>query len=152
MQVIGFDISQKAIEIQRKYGIEAKLIKNKSYLKQKKFNYLILLEVLEHLTNPEKLVSELKDSSNFFIVSIPNLAYFAYRLKLFFRGRISMQWMYPPSEHLRFWSHIEFIEWMEVLGFKLVKFKCVEGILSSIDFLPNLLSWNIVYLFKCQGK
>lgn len=146
--VMGFDISEIAVRFQNKNKIRSILIKDKNYLRFGSFDYIILTEVLEHIVNPEGLIFELKGKTKYFIIAIPNSAYFAYRLKLFFRGRISMQWMYHPSEHLRYWSHVEFIEWANALGLKLIKYQCVRGILSSVNVWPNLLSCDVVYLFK----
>lgn len=147
-EVIGFDISKRAILIQKREGVPAFMIQKKNYLKKGHFDYVILTEVLEHMSNPEILIEEIKSLTNNLIISIPNYGYFAYRLKLLFQGRISMGWMYHPGEHLRFWTHVEFIEWMEARGCKLKSFQCVEGILSSFNIRPNLLSWDIVYVFS----
>lgn len=149
--VLGCDISQYAIFYQKKNHVPVKLLQDKNYLKYGKFSYIILSEVLEHMVNPEELITELKKQTTYFIISVPNFGYLAYRLKIFFQGRISLGWTYHPSEHLRYWSHVEFIEWMQALGCTLLSYQCVKGIFSLFNFLPNLLSWNIVYVFKTNN-
>ena len=52
-----------------------------------KFNYILLLDVIEHLDNPEKFISELKNkikkNENLkLIISTPNIAFFITRLML----------------------------------------------------------------------
>ena len=57
-----------------------------------KFDYILLLDVLEHLEEPEKFIYHLRKKANgkipTFIVSVPNIGFFVMRLQLLM-GRFS---------------------------------------------------------------
>ena len=60
-------------------------------LKGRRFDRVLLLDVLEHLANPERLLTEAKAALNAdgcLVVSLPNVAHFAVRLALLF-GRFN---------------------------------------------------------------
>lgn len=81
-------------------------------------DYIMLLEVLEHMPNPEKFLNSilLKAKKGVFI-SFPNSGYFTYRLRLLF-GSFPMQWTLHPGEHLRFWTYKDLKWWLGELGLK----------------------------------
>jgi len=80
-------------------------------------DYITLLEVLEHLPDPETLLAQLeKKASKSIFFSFPNTGYFAYRLRLLF-GRFPVQWRLQPGEHLRFWTYRDLKWWLDQLGY-----------------------------------
>lgn len=120
-----------------------------------KYDYIIMSEVLEHTRNPEEIVQVLRASARHFIFSIPNSAFYRYRLHLLLRGRFFTQWVAHPSEHLRFWSHIDFIDWIRDMGLTLESSVASNGF-SFFGFLPglknvwkNLFGHQIVYFITC---
>ncbi|MEL6492939.1 MAG: methyltransferase domain-containing protein [Cyanobacteria bacterium J06621_3] len=77
-----------------------------------KVDYILMLEVLEHMQNPEKflkLISEKATKGVFF--SFPNTGYIVYRLR-FLLGRFPVQWRTHPGEHLRFWTYKDLQWWL----------------------------------------
>lgn len=118
------------------------------------FNYIILSEVLEHTRNPEEIILRLKKYTTRFVLTIPNSASYQFRYGLMFRGRFFTQWAFHPSEHLRYWSHIDFLDWLRAMGL------IVESSIPSdgfsfrglIPWLPrlwkNLLAFRLVYVCK----
>lgn len=84
------DVSKLVINEFTQIGItahEIDLNDNLGSAFDKQYDYIILSEVLEHLSAPEKIITELYPSTNYFIITIPNSAYFWFRLGLLLRGR-----------------------------------------------------------------
>ena len=77
----------------------------------------MLLEVLEHLPNPEQLLKQIrKKGRKSIFFSFPNTGYFSYRLRLLF-GSFPIQWRVHPGEHLRFWTYRDLKWWLNEMGF-----------------------------------
>ena len=145
------DVSKLVINEFSNIGITAHEIDLNGSLKSlldKRYDYIILSEVLEHLSTPEKTITELNPSTKYFLITIPNSAYFWFRLGLLFRGRFFTQWVHHPSEHLRFWSHIDFLDWLKAMDLQIVKYRASNGIKVLNRIWPNLFGFQIVYL--CQ--
>ncbi|MHB8651996.1 MAG: methionine biosynthesis protein MetW [Minisyncoccota bacterium] len=122
------------------------------------YDYIILSEVLEHTKNPEEIVQELKKYTNFFIFTIPNSAFYRYRFHILFRGRFFTQWVSHPSEHLRFWSHVDFIDWVRDMGLIMEESYASNGF-SFFGLLPhiknlwkNLFGHQMVYIVRCPAR
>ncbi len=120
------------------------------------YDYIIMSEVLEHTRNPEEILKKLASHTKRFVLTIPNSAFYPFRFELFFGGRFLKQWVYHPSEHLRFWSHSDFIDWLGALGFS-VEFArasnglSVKGLLPFMkDVWPNLFGHQMVYMCATQ--
>ncbi len=128
-EVYAFDISQEIVDAQNKTGItaEKRNIALDDFNIADTYDVLILSEILEHLPLPEALMKKIKNKGKFFIISIPNSAFYKFRLQLLF-GRFLKQWIFHPSEHLRFWSHRDFLDWSDSMGFDVVKCEASNGI------------------------
>lgn len=120
------------------------------------FDYLILSEVLEHVRNPEQIIKNLKQYTKYFLITIPNSASYQFRYGLMFRGRFFTQWLYHPSEHLRYWSHIDFLDWLDAMGLEVISTPVSDGFSfrGLLPWLPrlwkNLLGFRMVY--HCRVK
>ena len=156
-EVYAFDISQEAIDAQNNSGViaERKNISLDDFNITDTYDAVILSEILEHLPLPELLMKKIKGKANFFLVSIPNSAFYKFRLRLLF-GRFFKQWIFHPSEHLRFWSHCDFLDWVDCMGFDLVKYEASNGfdvgLLKFYKYMPNLFGHQICYLLKTKIK
>lgn len=118
------------------------------------YDWIIMSEVLEHLRYPEEVIKKIKSKTKNFAITVPNSAFYRYRLHLMFKGRFLTQWVYHPSEHLRYWSHSDFLDWLDALGLKVDKVVASNG-LSFFGFLPwlkniwpNMFGHQIVYLCR----
>lgn len=80
-------------------------------------DHVLLLEVLEHMQNPEAFLEEVCQvcrKSIFF--SVPNTGFIAWRLRLLF-GSFPVQWKVHPGEHLRYWTLRDMRWWLDQLGY-----------------------------------
>ncbi|MFA6160960.1 MAG: methionine biosynthesis protein MetW [Patescibacteria group bacterium] len=114
------------------------------------FDYIILSEVLEHLPNPEEVILALSPLTRHFAITIPNSAYFWFRFGLMFNGRCFTQWVHHPSEHLRFWSHVDFLDWLKAMDLRLIKSNASNGRRWLKDIWPNMFGFQIVYLVETE--
>ncbi len=151
------DISPIVLDGFRQHGIGAvalDLDRVKEMPIEGHYNYIILSEVLEHMRNPEEVLQVLAASTDRFAITIPNSAFYRFRFELFFGGKFFKQWVIHPSEHLRFWSHTDFLEWLEALGFTVEFARASNG--SSFkkllpflkDWWPNLFGHQMVYICR----
>jgi len=84
---------------------------------KEKFDTIIFADVLEHLKKPKKILKEASMNTDKFIISIPNLNFFLYR--------IFPKMEQPPkgeSQHLHHWELKEFLKILPE-EFKVVKKK-----------------------------
>lgn len=150
-KVLGVDLEPAVVEESKKQGVDAIQIdltdKNLDLEKTlgKKFDYIILSELLEHLAMPEELIVKLKNLTDNLIISIPNSAFYRFRIGLMFGGRFFTQWAKHPSEHLRFWSHIDFLGWLEALDFKVIKIEASNGLGFLKNIWLNMFGHQICY-------
>jgi methionine biosynthesis protein MetW len=146
------DISQKIIKTQKKAGVMGSTgnIGAPGFKVNKKYDYIILSEVIEHIPDPESLIMKIKNKARFIIFSIPNSAFYRYRISLLLKGRFFTQWNYYPGEHLRFWSHIDFLDWLKALKLKVIRSEASNGLqlgpVRFYKFWPNLFGHQICYL------
>jgi 2-polyprenyl-3-methyl-5-hydroxy-6-metoxy-1,4-benzoquinol methylase len=139
-KLIGTDISEFALAKAREFGIETVNldIALKSELpKIPKADYLLLLEILEHVPHSEELLAAAYDKAGkgvFF--SFPNTGFFAHRLRLFF-GRFPMQWRLSPGEHVRYWTKRDLIWWLKSLGYKDFSIHYYKGVPVLNKLIPS---------------
>jgi methionine biosynthesis protein MetW len=157
--IFAADISKKVLEQYKTFkvdGFQIDLEKITEIKLTNKFDYIILSEVLEHIRNPEQVINTLKTNTKYFLITIPNSASYQFRYSLMFRGRFFTQWVYHPSEHLRYWSHIDFLDWLEALGLHVLQTPVSDGfsLWGLFPNLPNLwknlLGFRMVYYCKVR--
>jgi methionine biosynthesis protein MetW len=158
-EVIVGDISDEVLKGFLKHNISTFHINLEEVTKMKfdrNFDYIILSEVLEHIRNPEEILLSLKPYTKYFFLTIPNSAFYRYRFHLMFRGRFFTQWVYHPSEHLRFWSHIDFLEWLRALDLNVIYSKSSNGLslfkIPLYQWMPNLFGHQICYVADTAKK
>lgn len=148
----GVDISHEAIKVARSKGIEAFVadIGTPEFQITKEYDYIIISEVLEHISNPEDVMEKVKGKFNkMLIVSIPNIGHYMHRLRLLF-GHFPIQWAFHPSEHLRFWTVKDFKKWVSDLGFKIFGMRTHSGVPFLRKCMPSLFADSIVFLLKVK--
>ena len=131
-KAVGADISDIVLEFMKSRNIDVikfNINDFNSIDDLPEVDYILLLEVLEHMPNPEKFLKMIMNKAKkavFF--SFPNSGYISYRLRLLF-GSFPMQWMLHPGEHLRFWTYRDLKWWLKEMGlFKKSTISIYEGI------------------------
>lgn len=134
-KIFATDVSDVALDVLEKQGFDTLRFDINNVLSVKNVptvDHISILEVLEHIPNPELLLIELlpKVRRSIFI-SVPNSGYYAYRLRLML-GRFPMQWVSHPGEHLRFWTYDDFKWWLNQMKlgdhYDLVGYEGVAGL------------------------
>jgi methionine biosynthesis protein MetW len=114
----GVELSAVACEIARQKGIhvlQADVTKDTSGLSEQ-VDYVVISEVLEHVTNPEAVLLSVKDRVTKRVrVDIPNTGALNDRMRLLF-GRFPKQWVFHAGEHIRFWTVTDFLFLCRQLG------------------------------------
>jgi methionine biosynthesis protein MetW len=158
-KMIGLDISDYAVKYVRKKGYDARAIDMQSkdfenFLKSFSFDYIIITEVLEHLQEPENVIEVIKkhnhDSTIF--ISIPNSGFILHRLRLLF-GKFPLVMIQENiKEHIRFWTHSDFVYWVNFFGYD-IKDIYVSSTTKKFDLflgklIPSLFAEQIIYKIK----
>ncbi len=144
-EIVGIDISKRAVEYVKEKGYEAYEMDILSedfnkFLDGKKFDYIIITEVLEHIIDPEKVIVAVKEKFNKSVfISIPNAGFFVHRLRFLF-GRFPVVMVNEHvKEHIRFWTMKDFIYWAKYHGFSVEKVIVSAGLgFRPLVFLENL--------------
>jgi methionine biosynthesis protein MetW len=149
----GVDVSQEAIKLARARGIHAEVADIASWQIDQEYDYIILSEVLEHLVNPEEVIAQVRPRfRKALIVSIPNIGYYPHRLRLLL-GRFPLQWVLHPAEHLRYWTVVDFVEWIGQFGLQAVDVRSSNGLPILHRLWPNLLSNQVIFVIRpCPAR
>lgn len=148
--VLGADISPLAIRILKEHGQSGCVVSPDLPLSaqiDRKFDYVVLMEVIEHVVDAE---SFLRDVVAFcpkrIFVTIPNMGYILNRLRLLF-GRMPITVIiHHMREHVRFWTVRDFREWAHVLGLDVKSVVAQNGHSPWLARLwPSLLARQVVY-------
>jgi len=148
----GVEFSRAAAEQAKANGLDVTItdLTQFSITAGLEYDYIILSEVIEHLSRPEDLLQKLhsKFKQNI-IISIPNSGFILDRLRLLI-GRFPRQWGWHPSEHLRFWTVPDFLFWCQRLGYRVDKFYGLKDEYYDIKlplwkWYPRLFARHILY-------
>jgi 2-polyprenyl-3-methyl-5-hydroxy-6-metoxy-1,4-benzoquinol methylase len=129
--VYGVDISHKDVKLAKErvdkafvFDIEDMNQEWPDEIKEKRYNYIIISEVLEHLLYPEILLDRIKgliNKDSEIIITVPNILFWKNRLKIFF-GKFEYSY-----EGLMDRGHIHFFSWKSLKktvkdgGYKIIK-------------------------------
>lgn len=134
--VVGCDISEKSLELASPYYDKVvQLDINEDNLKDMmgdtKFDYIICIEVLEHLLNPDSALNKCREvlsEEGYLITSFPNIAWWKYRIKL-------LKGHFP--EESRSYHHAEHLHDFTLHSFtQLLKQAKLEILEIGGDFIP----------------
>lgn len=133
---LGCDISEKTVGLASPFydrtiqlDIESDNLKEK--IGNENFDYIVCVEILEHLMYPDRALLKLKNflaENGYMIVSFPNIAWWKYRLTLL-KGRF--------PEESRLYHHAEHIHDFTMHTFrKLLKDSGLEPVELGGEFIP----------------
>jgi len=147
----GVDISERAVAHCRAQGLDVWLadVTRPDVLDALgEYDYIILSEIIEHLPTPEELLEGLQSHvRQAFIISVPNTGYIWHRLRLLL-GRFPLQWLAHPGEHLRFWTHLDFLWWANWLGYRVQAAIPYQGTPGLKRLWPNLFASGMLYVLE----
>ncbi len=151
-EATGYDNSVFVLQKANSIGIRTKMldIRDDNQLANiEPADYMILLELLEHIPNSEKvLAAAYEKASRGVFLSFPNSGFFTYRLRLLF-GKFPRQWINFPNEHLRFWTVRDIKWWLMALGYKKYHIHYYKGIPLLNTLWPALFAaGQVVFLEK----
>ncbi len=144
--VLGIDISSKAVTMLRQRGLNGQVIKPSLPLRNqinRSFDYVVLMEVLEHVQDAETLCRQTLDfCPKRVFVTIPNMGFILNRLRLFIGGRMPVTMIvFHMREHIRFWTVKDFTQWTQTLGFKVDRFSYRYKRKSLWFFNKTIVRW-----------
>lgn len=145
--VTCFDISEVALEKARIRGLKTVCgsIEDKLPFDDSIFDYVVATEALEHVALTEEVLLEMaRVSKKYLLISIPNIAFWKYRLTLL-GGRFPKQWTIHPREHLRYWSIPDFKMVLGGLNLKIIDMKAGSGRRYLRDFWPNFFAEQVCF-------
>jgi len=147
--IVGIDISEKAVEKVRRLGLKAYVVdmdRQSLLTLGQKFDYVLFIEVLEHLKYPQKsLLEACKIAKKGVIVTLPNSGYIGWRMQLL-RGYFPRQ----SFTHLHFFTIRDFELFLKTLGLKALDMK-TELHYYQINIFPcnkirNLITYQQAWL------
>ena len=122
--VDGVDIDSEYIDEAKKYCDNAYVLDISKEKIDGKYDVIILGDILEHLSNSENVLSNLKNNLNkdgYIIVSVPNIANIYPRLKIFFGNFDYEEKGIFDKTHVKFFTRKSFKNLIKDSGFILEK-------------------------------
>lgn len=120
----GVDYSKDAVKIAKKIHPHLKISEGDVYklkFEDNSFDMSLCTEVLEHLDDPTKAISEIKRvTKKYLVFSVPNEPFFI--LANLLRGKYLKNFGNHP-EHINHWTFIGFEKFLQQNGLKVVKSK-----------------------------
>lgn len=156
LELFGLDVSDTAISNLTQQGIDGKPIKKDVSLREivdRDFDYVVMMEVIEHVHEAEALVKDtFKFNPKGIFITIPNSGYFVHRCRLMFGGRFPVTFiLLHMKEHIRFWTVKDFFQWADHLDLKICNWEGQEKgtknpfRLFLIRFAPSLFAAQVIF-------
>jgi len=165
VSIIGCDISKTALNSASNYyskvfelDIEVDEFPDEFYVR--KFNYIIILEVLEHLFKPENILKQccrILKEGGILLASFPNIAWYKYRIDML-KGHFPRCYLFHPAEHIHHFTLNSFMELLHKNGFYPIEidgqfvfpsaFKPRRLFLPIFKKFPNLFGYQLVFKSK----
>jgi len=146
-----YDSSSFILDIAKKTGAKTLLLDLNDEVAREgieKSDYFLLLEILEHLPDSEKVLETVfKKANKGVFFSFPNTGFFVYRLRLLF-GKFPKQWARFPNEHLRFWTLQDLRWWLTALGYADYTIVPYKGLPLLNKLYPALFAAAFVVLLR----
>lgn len=153
----GIEIDGKAILECVKRGVSVfqdDIDSGLSEYEDKSFDFVILNQSLQQVTNPDTVLKEAMRVGRKVIIGIPNFAHINARFQIFFRGRtpvtgaLPYKWYDTPNLH--FLSILDFIEYCKKQNIRIEETYFV-GTARKVTFFPNLFAQRGIFVVS-EGK
>lgn len=157
----GLDVSSASVELARAKGLAATVIDPDKKLQEqvgRRFDVVTIMEVLEHVHDAEALFRSLQSvGAHTIIVTVPNVGFWAHRLRLALFGRFPVTTIiFHMKEHIRFWTYKDFAQWVALFGMRIEGFYGQKGTGSRLNDafatrLPSLFASQVIYVLRPQA-
>lgn len=167
VHLTGLDISTTALQMASAYydrvtEFDADADSLQEILQREKFDYIIALEMLEHLFSPKRALEQFKMAladEGCLLASVPNMVHWQYRLQ-YLRGHLPGEnTLYEIGEHLQNFTYLSFKKLVESIGFNVLDFDGqfqipLRRVMPQYFFtllckkFPNLFGYQIVLKLK----
>lgn len=148
---VGSDISDTALQAARDRGlnvIQLDASKELGKFLPGSFDFVVMSEFIEHIPNSEEILEIAgRIARKGVLISIPNIAYWKFRLQLLL-GSFPKQWAVAPEEHLRYWSVSDFKKTAENVGFEIKEIRSSNGRKILRDIWSNLFGFQVCFYLK----
>lgn len=129
VHTVGCDISETSLEFAKQFYDKTVLLNlDEDDIKRKvgdlKYQYIICVEIIEHLLNPKIALEKCKElltKDGFLITSFPNIAWWKYRIKLLKGHFPEESRLYHHAEHLHDFTLNSFKELLQQSGLEIVE-------------------------------
>ena len=150
----GIDIDKKLVNELIKNKVKAKVIdlnKDEIPFKQEKFDYILMLDVLEHIINPEKLLKDSKkllNETGKLIITLPNDYHILNKIRFIFNKPLTEN-PFAAYGHLHYFSIKDGENFLIKNGFKIIKIIIIPPIKPSFitQSIKNFLAKNFQQAF-----
>jgi 2-polyprenyl-3-methyl-5-hydroxy-6-metoxy-1,4-benzoquinol methylase len=147
----GVDIDTKALRIARKYYHQT--YKRDLYYKRlslnKKYDYIVMADILEHLPRPDLLLKDCKNylkKSGQIIISVPNIARLEIRIKLML-GKFEYGRGILSEDHLRFFTRDSAIKMINRCGYKVMEI-IPTGLGHKLRIISSLTAFQFIFICR----
>jgi methionine biosynthesis protein MetW len=154
----GCDVSDVAAEKTRARGFQAYVRDLGSEDLEGRFDFVTCFEVVEHIPNAEVAFQRLLQvAEKQVILSVPNLGFIDYRLRLALFGRFPVtNIQFHMKEHVRHWTPTDFEEWVQHYGGRIVgvfpQYLQHGNRWGLVERFPKLLSAGLVYVIEPASR
>lgn len=148
--ITGCDVSNTALKEASIYydnvfqiDIDTEKIVTKIQYKQK-FDYIVISEVLEHLFTPENILKQCHKylkHDGYLITSIPNIAWYKYRIDML-KGYFPKNYLLYPGEHIQNFTLHSFYKLLKENGFYPTK---IDGQFLFPNFFRPAIFFNPIF-------
>lgn len=120
-KLVGIDFSETAIKKAHSKGIKAQVhdLSNPLSFEDNSFETVVMLDVLEHLYNPEEVLSEVRRVGKYLVLSVPNFNSLDARLRVLI-GKIPLNNQLKKG-HVYWLNRAELHRLLSRRGFKILK-------------------------------
>lgn len=143
-EVTGIEISRKAAKIAEKRGIKVIIQSFETSEINQKFDLIVLNHTLEHLTDPEEVISKaysLLNDKGLLYIDVPNFGGLSAKV-------YGMNWpLLLPEEHLWHFSEKSLSFLLEKLGFRIIFINKSSGIWDYANPMQGVLQ-SLIHLKK----
>ncbi|MBP6885666.1 MAG: methyltransferase domain-containing protein [Candidatus Pacebacteria bacterium] len=149
---LGIDSSEDALGVAQQRGVPVQRVDIRKLDPDAigTYDWVLLLEVLEHMSNCEELLECARvHARKAVIFSVPNTGYITHRLRLLF-GRFPLQWRAHPGEHVRFWTYRDMQYWLASLDYE-QDIRPYQGIPILRRIWPSLFAAGLFIVVRSRS-